>query len=1286
MRLTVGKARWTNVLGLVAIAIALFAMGGTAQATPSESQTGMIGLQLGADTETSDDPVDPPGDMPEPTGSPGIVPLDEPLPCGSLGASAASDLSNFVTGVVIRDLNGNVITDGSLFTGQNYTFSISFAEDGSDQFAYDGGCQLTYMLPSALTILNGVQEGNVTLPNNAVVGWYNINTDGSVEVWFGNLDNTGAPISANFIDRYQNASFTLDLQAEYVGDGSGGQIDFGNGIIITIKDTSDQPASVQVNKQASKFDPVAESLDFTVAITAVGGPIDQVTLTDAQTLSGDAIPAGGYQIPSSSWPAGSGTYQYRVRRAGGTTGPWTDITPTWNGADAQFDFSSVGTLQAGDYIELRYTMPLSDALDALSITPTPSNAYIERLMYKLNLNNSATAHGREVASGTMKTDTAETNTALNKAFLAKAGSSSVVGGNNQITWAATAGDGSRSLNGQAIVDTLGANASTDLQTITGNITVQLYGYDPSTGTFTGPQTVTITPPAGLTAFNATGGFTYTVPNGYGSITDIRKVVFTYQTIAPESATTQSYQNDLSIGLSGGNTSTAGSGVVVGTAITTGKSSGWVFDASGNPTAIHYSVTVTIADGQKDQNIWLQDALRLTNSISDSASDPFHPTNTPTNVQITLSPAQPDFACYLFTSGSGQAYRWNLVFGPGVTTTSASTWQYDTEETLTIAYDIPLSSAVFDAGSDTVLDFLKDGHSGSSLGSDDFWYLNNQVLAYVGNQYVSDSRTTDFWPIRKEVDYYPLNKSIFEYTVYVNPQPAYVDIDNTGLFTAGPGTSFSDSFDPRMEYVPGSFYVLTSDTVDSGYASPPQAFGPYVGATGSQVGSAGVTEDGAVVVVDDEMSTLTVDFSKLTQLNWTGDLPTSTIAGSTSATWYTSDNPSVLEIHYMMRIKPEFLAPPQYVLNIANTATVHPSSSSKYGSHPFSSSSYLGYWPNQILKSLESIDGSVVSTTVEINPYGADMVPDDPPGLDKSRFTAYDEISGDLAIYLSSIEIYTKGGSPGNWDANWKTTPETLSNVPGDIFSVEVVDATHINFVLPNQVPIRITYKAQITAPAGSPATFNNSMTVYGWNDYYHRENIVVSGSSGDAWGSDIPVTLYKVDAGTGDRLDGAQFSLYVDSAPPNYVASPAHPAITVNGVNFYYITDGDPLGSGVYQFTDETYGALYANSSSSYLLVETAAPPDHALPASPDNRTYFVMRPLGDDEQAALQAKLGIAKPVLSITDNLTCVNEETSGGPSLPETGGGGLSPNTILGLLLITPTGVVLRQLHRNRGWDAG
>ena len=272
-----------------------------------------------------------------------------------------SDLYNFVNGVVVRDADGQEVTDGNFYYGSNYTFYISFTEiaTADGQFVYNNNNRLTYKLPTQIKVLKAVAAGEIRVANGNVVGWYNIDTNGNVEVWFGNFDNNGNPSTKNFIDNYTNASFTLEIIGTFTQGSGNGTILFGSDASIVVK-LDYPPPSLSVVKTSTP-DINNGTIQYNIAITAIGSPgssaVKIQSLTDLPWLNTNS------SIATASESAYSG-FQYRI----GNSGSWTTVSPFpgWSNASGnnrtRFNYPFPGNgldLAIGQTLNVQFTADLN---------------------------------------------------------------------------------------------------------------------------------------------------------------------------------------------------------------------------------------------------------------------------------------------------------------------------------------------------------------------------------------------------------------------------------------------------------------------------------------------------------------------------------------------------------------------------------------------------------------------------------------------------------------------------------------------------------------------------------------------------------------------------------------------------------------------------------------------------------------------------------------------------------------------------------------------------------------
>lgn len=295
--------------------------------------------------------------------SAGIAVATVALLAGSLlaGSTDQWDLFNFVTGVDLRDSSGTLITDGKVYYDSEYTFYISFSEFAGTnteglfgQFEYTGSPgRLLYKLPSEIEIPQAVSAAPIRLftDKTKIIGYYDVDTLGNVAVWFGEFDDKGATTPGkNFIDNYTNANFVLEIEALFKRSTNGGKITFGADAEITIQQPDEPPGDLIVDKTASTFSPELETIDYTITITAVNGPVNNIKLEDVMSVN------RGSSSINFDWPVTqsdpnvftAGCFQYKFGTGGWQTYP--GATP-WKagGQSLLLDFTSNGTLLQPDH-------------------------------------------------------------------------------------------------------------------------------------------------------------------------------------------------------------------------------------------------------------------------------------------------------------------------------------------------------------------------------------------------------------------------------------------------------------------------------------------------------------------------------------------------------------------------------------------------------------------------------------------------------------------------------------------------------------------------------------------------------------------------------------------------------------------------------------------------------------------------------------------------------------------------------------------------------------------------
>jgi len=194
------------------------------------------------------------------------------------GTVYSSRLEEFVTAVEIQDGDGNVISPhDTVYIGESYFISIAFSENNlsgqEKQFEYNEHGYLTYQIP-AVFVCVPVDDGVLVDSGGEIVGYYTIDSDGHMNVWF--IDG--------FIDS-SKASFHIELNTTASSSGEGGvqSIDFG-GYIIEVNVSS--AGRLELEKTAGNYDPRTHSVEYEVEVRARNGPVRNIEYTDTPTSAG----------------------------------------------------------------------------------------------------------------------------------------------------------------------------------------------------------------------------------------------------------------------------------------------------------------------------------------------------------------------------------------------------------------------------------------------------------------------------------------------------------------------------------------------------------------------------------------------------------------------------------------------------------------------------------------------------------------------------------------------------------------------------------------------------------------------------------------------------------------------------------------------------------------------------------------------------------------------------------------------------------------------------------------
>ena len=1153
------------------------------------------------------------------------------------GASDTWDLANFVTGIIIKDDNGNPVTDGNFYYGTNYTFNMLFAERPGlgGQFEYNLSGKLVYQFPEQIIVKQPITNGVIKGTNGIKIGDYTVDTSGRMEIWFGKFDAGGNAITQNFIDYYTNTTIRLDIGAQFTQNIGPILIDFGMDTGITIN-LSPPPAGVKVKKASATFDTANETLDYSVEITALKGNLTGLALTDTIKIYNPAKPGDSFQVKVSDIPSQYanpyGNVTYKINNG---TPVNASITPSGN--DMKLNFSGE-TLAEDAVIKVEYRLDLKDILDHIAGL-SGSDTWFQRSDYSLMIENTASVSGVNADQPTQTvtgSDTARTPAAYS--LMTKKGI--FLQDTKRIEWTVSVGDGFTTLSGLNITDVLKNN-----QSIAGNITLNVWNTPPTNGVWGAPThtATTASSISGMTVDqNVNGGFTFNVPGTVAGAGPVYRIDFIYQTSQAQDYSNGSYfENDISVTV-GGYTSTK-TGRVNTTSysapLTFAKSSRFIYDGSGTPTDIVYTASYNVAAGIAGAKIELSDTLSLTLGNENIVYGIYH---RPKDINITIEPADPGFTYFISPEDLSTSTNNRVTIFPYSTSAERAVWPHNDQRTVTFTYTIALDDTPATYNSTVKLrEMLEKGYS-----------LLNVIDAGVsdlpsGTFSRSPSGAFDYISVIKKSGAQSKNDaSVIDYKVVLNAaKPDSQGYQHTGfdgypLFLADQPAIFEDTFDKNLEYVPGSFHVVREASVKgNAEQKAPAYYGPYDASTTADL----VTVTG---------NTIRVDFRYMCHIaSWGGCVSESSgLAATDSPTnssnlykyWYAFDQDGrafKYTVYYQLRPKNGYIGYQgeglSDTLKVNNTARVLPTHP-KFSGGKWESSTSVDYTlPKAVTKKME-VNGNIAKTEIIINPGGARMRP---LNVASPRFTAIDIMSDTMALYQGSVKIYTKGT-----DGNWNTTPETPQ--PDGLWDVSFVSGQETRFELKDEEAIRITYESLILTPAGQSTSIYNKITVYGQTTGATKDNFIVQSSDSETEGSLTGLTLYKRDQDTGARLPGARFDLYMALKSGISYDGIQTLAITAGGTKFYFVEEVDDEGktsNGIYKFNNNWIrrDANPANNAV-YLIRETRSPGDDYIcpdPDDPANYTYFILDPA---DKAYWEGVLG--KTVHVFSDNCHLTNKSTLG------------------------------------------
>ncbi|MCL2525949.1 MAG: hypothetical protein FWE46_02720, partial [Coriobacteriia bacterium] len=1135
---------------------------------------------------------------------------------------SSSNLSDFlVPPVYMYDMNNNVIyppPDPSnpppTYIGDNYKFVFNFAETSQLQMEYDANGNLTFQLPPDLVIPNPILSTPLYSPDDpsVIIGHYTISTSGVVTVNFLNVDLAGNPTPGgiNFIDYYANVQLQLEVTAQLSGS-SDGNLDFGNGVVVGVEPPIPPPPSLNLAK-SSRYDPTTQRVYYMTTISAAGGTVDNVSWTDFPTLDGTGLLLN---TPTNAFMG----WEYIISKVGEPATnmiPFTPIVVSTNPLEFSYDnFTEADgvtplVLNNGDFITIRYWVSLPNVLSNNNAAGGTLAGQTSQ-NYDFTIDNSAEATGT-APDGTGVSSPPDDTTDHVHRELQSSKSGVWDAATGTILWTIVVGDGtSLPLNDGTLVDELDSRLSLPDPSL---INISYYGpggqaASPVSLVWSGTG-ATVSSTEGTFTVDSANQFTLDVPPAPESI---YQIVITYSVEVPDpplqGQPAQIYDNTVNFTLPDGGPGVGSTGRVpiyqggVSVSKTTdgicGRPDGSVVGPNGESYYVDYVITVGIPAGLLDNPIYLYDNLginpgslpvsvfspaSMTNlSVSIAAADP---TDTAAVDAVAATPLE--YSAQIQWNAPGTTNAWVMYFADGIgqgtatgTFNPATTtfgWQYDVATTLTISYTQWISDAAV----------VQLQAMSSRMLQNAIYVINdtaNPNIGQYGNS-VGQVNTWDKWPISKVVT--PTdNPALFDYAVtiigdYSQRANALLQSPNATPFEP----VYTDTFDSRLNYVANSFYIVDSSNASFYYAPAP----------GTDVTISG--------------STLSVDLTTLHR--YLGTFPNGTDQGLATSTplWFAQNHNYVA--HYQLVLDPSYQGTAQTDLN--NTAGIEVTG----GACLFENTASINYNPVDLGKTMTPTKpgSDVVNVVIIINPDGSIDFNDGTTIPGPALVTASDVLTN-LSVFTSTIQVQTQTqDANGMWSGVWTGTNPALSfNTSPTVWSANIVPPSQvvapatgqIDFIIPNQTPVRISYQAQVNLTPGTGGVINNEISIFGKNDSAGDSNYVIGGAGIGANAGRQTLRVFKTGPDPSQEgtptvnLQGAVFELWVTDTVYGYVP-PAGLAAgkTLTGANGTVMRFGQLTTGGLGQLMTDVNGQVvfdnqFIESSDRflYLLVEAAAPTDY---------------------------------------------------------------------------------------------
>ena len=1088
-----------------------------------------------------------------------------------------TDLTTAVTKVTFETLDGTVIDNNStVYIGQSYIVSMSFSEDnvGDEwvQFQHNDEHYLYYQIPSNIHVeaFNTPHPITATTENGTVseVGYYKVNEDGLLKVIF--VDIEGEDIC--FGQKYSNVSFTIDFNATIGSTQSGTSTEVVFNEQVKVDLTIDGGAGFKMTKTHGTYNPDNHTMDYTIRVEATHGVVKDFTFEDY------------------TWSTHKALRDTIVVTDldGNPLDPQPTIGDSFTTYGVYDGFSLVGfpDFPSGQGFLIKYESQIDD----------------EKLSEdSVSLSNGAYGEGKD-SNGEPIGQYKEDYVVVELEKMTKDGKQTTIkdaNGNDVpvIEWEVAIKKNNSNLQGTVVIDTLGEG----LQYYTGqDILIKHYDEwgNPLADQYLSWDNVTV------------NGNTMSFPLPDGYMFDIFYYT-TYEIL--DEGDQHRYENEVSATINGKYETAGGEADVVGFVPHISKS------AYGNDGQYAYfTIEADVPGAIKDWgNFYLTDTAAFWNYnnndvgylyVENVPEDMVITAVTESGKTITFTPyvaGGPIENTYIIVAPTKDDlhHTFKIYFNTSDTDNGSSKWILSEDSELTITYKLP-----FDAktgtnwsgemnGDKTLKDILLENYA-----------LSNQATLNYTNVIKTDTSTSYKYSPKISKKAVVHEDGTIDYTVvFDNTVPG--TNGNGGYLASAEMAYFTDTFDERLEYVPGTLTVTGYDPWNADNWLNRYRYN-------------GSVEGNTMNIPSTEFKFDMCNPECGWGLEW--------LSGLDNYRTYCKNMGGGRHVFtYTLKVKDEYLYSTEYSkYEFDNTAEIKWDEDGSSGPVTESTEFETGLVDKNAVQ-----ESNKLHFDIHINRYSLDIL----EGVDE--LSIEDTMTQNLSVYWDTIKLYYEDENK-NW-VDFDSTNKYNYTVTYDQAS------NKLTFVVPDELHIRIDYTTLITE--SGLVSVNNSVSINASAKVTDVINATfkVQEHSGGATGSMHEITLLKQDGDTDIRLPGVTFLLYGPMGDPKATPPGSAKKILVTD-------DGETLGFiGAYTTGDDgivNIKTQYLTVGGPYALVEYTTP-DGYVPLKKPVYFYFY-----EDSPGGV---------IQTVTTLITV--ENYTYGFVLPETGGMGTSIFTIISVALM-------------------